>query len=133
MTEFRYEEPLYLAAGQKLYEQFPAQQSKGNAVSILSDAMTVLRQLGTAGLDLWIDSHSGEREFIRDAMKGEPAVRLGLAECLKSMRDRKNDHQTTTQGIDAAWNDIENLMRALRYAKYYAKTLEKQDGQKKHD
>ena len=121
MVEFSYQEPVYLALGQKMYEHFLTNKEKGNAVSILSDAMTVLRQLGTAGLTLWIDAKNTERGFIRDTLdkQKESADRLGLGNRLTLPE---------AQDIDTAWSDIENLMRVLRYAKYYAKTQEKQEG-----
>ncbi|MCI5168778.1 MAG: hypothetical protein D3903_22475 [Candidatus Electrothrix sp. GM3_4] len=120
MVEFSYQEPVYLALGQKMYEHFLTNKEKGNAVSILSDAMTVLRQLGTAGLNLWIDAKNAERGFIRDTLdkQKEIANRLGLSSRLTLPE---------AQDIDTAWSDIENLMRVLRYAKYYAKTREKQE------
>ena len=125
MAEFSFQEPVYLALGRELYEQYEEKKT-GNVVSILSDAMTTLRQLGIVGLDLWIDSNNGEREFIRTAMQGETAARLGLARRLKSMEERKKE-QETAQSIDAVWSDMESLIRVLRYAKYYAKTQEKND------
>ena len=105
MAEFKYQEPARLDLGKKIY-----QQSKGNVVSILSDAMTVLRQLGIAGLDIWIDlkGKDGERQFIRTKE---------LTDCLKTQKE----------DMDTAWADIENLMQVLRCAKYYAKTQEKDD------
>ncbi|MCI5144576.1 MAG: hypothetical protein D3923_03400 [Candidatus Electrothrix sp. AR3] len=120
MAEFSFQEPLYLALGQEIYQQHTKDQ--GNAVSILSDAMATLRQLGLIGLDLWIDSKSGERIFIREAInKGTTAERLGLAHRLQSIEERKKT-QPREENMDAAWNEMENLMRVLRYAKYYAKT-----------
>ncbi len=125
MAEFSYREPLYLALGQKIYEHCKngkkkhseaEKKDKGNMISILSDAMTTLRQLGTVGLALWIDSNNGEREFIRTALQTEIAGQIGLSGCLASEQ----------QDIETAWGNIENLMQTLRYAKYYAKTQEKQ-------
>jgi hypothetical protein len=113
MAEFKYEEPARLALGQKIYDQYKDGKKKGdtgNVVSLLSDAMTVLRQLGPAGLDVWIDlkGKDGERQFIRNGLDTE------LAASLKSR----------PQAMDTAWADIENLMQVLRCAKYYAKTQE---------
>ncbi|WPD24669.1 MAG: hypothetical protein Q3M24_13365 [Candidatus Electrothrix aestuarii] len=117
MAEFKYQEPLYLALGEAVYSHFVAQQSKGNVVSILSDAMLTLRQLGTIGLALWIDSNKGERKFIRSALQGEIAEQLALSKCLApEQRD-----------IETVWSDTERLVKVLRYAKYYAKTKEKND------
>jgi hypothetical protein len=127
ITEFSYQEPVYLALGRAIYNQFSDQQNKGNVVSILSDAMTTLRQLGTIGLTLWIDSNSGERGFIREALKEETATRLDLVRCLKSIGEQKNGQENAAQSIDAAWSEMETLMQVLRYAKYYAKTREKQE------
>ncbi|MGB5685358.1 MAG: hypothetical protein WBM35_06085 [Candidatus Electrothrix sp.] len=120
MVEFSYQEPVYLALGQKMYEYFLTNKEKGNAVSILSDALTVLRQLGTAGLNLWIDAKNTERGFIRDTLdkQKEAADRLGLGSRLTLPE---------AQDIDTAWSNMENLMRVLRYANYYAKTREKQE------
>ncbi|MDU9047753.1 MAG: hypothetical protein Q3M30_02810 [Candidatus Electrothrix sp. Rat3] len=118
ITEFSYQEPAYLALGRTIYNQFSDQQNKGNVVSILSDAMTTLRQLGTIGLTLWIDSNSGERQFIRTALQADIAGQLDLSRCLTSEQ----------QDIETAWGNIESLMQVLCYAKYYAKTREKQEG-----
>lgn len=115
MAEFKYQEPARLALGEKIYQQYKAGKEKGdagNVVSLLSDAMTVLRQLGTAGLDLWIKTEEKKRSFLRQALEGTE-----LADLLTS---RKED-------IDTAWADIENMMQVLRCAKYYAKTQEKDD------
>ncbi|MCI5137480.1 MAG: hypothetical protein D3922_03485 [Candidatus Electrothrix sp. AR1] len=117
ITEFRYQEPVYFALGRTIYNQFSDQKNKGNVVSILSDAMTTLRQLGTIGLTLWIDSNSGERGFIQTALQTNITGQLDLSHCLASEQ----------QDIEIAWANIENLMQALRYAKYYAKTQEKQE------
>jgi hypothetical protein len=116
MTEFRCQEPIHLALGHIIYEQFSNLKNKGNVISILSDAMTTLRQLGTTGLALWIDSNSGERQFIRTALQTDIAGQIGLSHCLASEQ----------QDIEVVWGNIENLMQVLRYAKYYAKTREKQ-------
>jgi len=126
MVEFSYQEPAYLALGQKIYEHCKngkkkhseaEQKEKGNMISILSDAMTTLRQLGTVGLALWIDSNSGERQFIRTALQTDIAGQLDLSHCLASEQ----------QDIETAWGNMETLMQVLRYAKYYAKTREKQE------
>lgn len=119
MAEFLYQEPKRLALGQKIYLQFKADKEKGNTgnvVSMLTDAMTVLRQLGPAGLDIWIElkGKDGERQFIRTDE---------LAECLKRSK----------QDMDTAWADIENMMQMLRCAKYYAKTQEDDTAQKKNE
>lgn len=122
MAEFTYQEPKRLALGQKIYHQFKADKEKGNTgnvVSILTDAMTVLRQLGPAELDIWIDlkgkidpnGKDGERQFIRKALDAE------LAAALKSRQ----------QDMDTAWADIENMMQVLRCAKYYAKAQEQDE------
>ena len=116
ITAFRYQEPAYLALGQTIYNQFSSLKNKGNVVSILSDAMSTLRQLGTTGLALWIDSNTGERQFIQTALQADIAGQLDLSHCLASEQ----------QDIETAWGNIENLMQVLRYAKYYAKTREKQ-------
>lgn len=124
MAEFTYQEPARLDLGKKIYHQHDP-KNKGNVISILTDAMTVLRQLGPAWLDVWIDlkgkidpnGKDGERQFIRKALDIE------LAAALKS---RQED-------IDSAWADIENLMQVLRCAKYYAKTQEDDSTQEKND
>jgi hypothetical protein len=116
ITEFIYQEPVDLALGRIIYEQFSSLKNKGNVISILSDAMTTLRQLGTTGLALWIDTNNGERQFIRTALQTNIAEQLGLSHCLASEQ----------QDIEVVWGNIENLMQVLRYAKYYAKTREKQ-------
>jgi len=128
MAEFTYQEPYRLALGQKVYNQFKTDKEKGNTgnvVSMLTDAMTVLRQLGPAGLDVWIDlkgkidpnKKDGERQFIRKGLDAE------LAACLTS---RKQD-------VDTAWADIEKLMQVLRCAKYHAKTQEEDKAQEKNE
>ncbi len=130
MVEFRYQEAMYLHLGQKIYTAYCTHNEQGNAVSILSDAMTVLRQMGRVGLELWIDSNNGERRFLRQAMEEETAAQLGLGYCLQATEQRNNGlakEQVNEQNIDVAWSETENLMRALRYAKYYAKTREKHE------
>ena len=113
MTEFNYREPGYIAMGQDIYDAFINSVVSGNFVSLLSDAMTTLRQLGPAGLDLWIKSNNKDRNFLRLSLTGDRGKQLGLDTCF------------VEQDMDAAWICLENLMRALRYAKYYAKTKEK--------
>ncbi len=103
MTSFTYQEPRCLNQGIALYDQWK-NSKKGNVVSILSSAMIVLRQLGPAGLDLWIATNDEERGFIRCVVGG------------KIKRDMEPVPITDT------WSRIEDLMRCLRYAKYYAKT-----------
>uniref|UniRef100_UPI004055BDB6 hypothetical protein n=1 Tax=Candidatus Electrothrix sp. TaxID=2170559 RepID=UPI004055BDB6 len=116
-AEFKYQEPARLALGQKIYEQYKNGKEKGdagNAVSLLSDAMTVLRQLGTVGLDVWIDTDSSKRQFIRRALEAE------ATELAASLKARQQD-------ADTSWAEIENLMQVLRWAKYWAKTHEEED------
>jgi hypothetical protein len=120
MAEFRYQEPARLDLGQKIYEQYKSGKEKGdagNAVSLLSDAMTVLRQLGPAGLDVWIDLDKKKRGFLRHAWQENAPE---MAASLKSWQ----------QDADTAWAEIENLMQALRWAKYCAKTQEDDSSQK---
>lgn len=109
MAEFKYQEPARLELGKKIYDQHDP-KNKGNVVSILTDAMTVLRQLGIAGLNTWIDlkGKDGERQFIRTKE---------LADCLERSK----------QDMDTAWADIANLMQVLRCAKYHARTQEKDE------
>ncbi len=106
MAEFTYQEPARLELGKKIYHQHDP-KNKGNIISILSDAMTVLRQLGITGLNTWIDlkGEKGERQFIRTKE---------LADCLEKSKE----------DIGTAWAEIENMMQMLRCAKYYAKTQE---------
>lgn len=105
MTSFTYREPDCLARGKELYEKWELAQ-KGNVVSILGNGMTVLRQLGPAGLELWINCNPDERQFIRSQFDNA------------LFRQPKE--------VDEAWSDVEDLMTVLRYAKYYAKTQEKE-------
>lgn len=114
MAEFAYQEPARMALGQKIYQQYCTDNEQGNAVSLLSDAMTVLRQLGPAGLGLWIATDSKKRGFLHHALQENAS---DLAACLTSDK----------QDMDTAWAEIENLMQVLRCAKYYAKTQEKDE------
>jgi hypothetical protein len=113
MAEFAYQEPARMKLGREIYDRYCRENKQGNAVSLLSDAMTVLRQLGPAGLDVWIDlkGKDGERQFIRNGLDAK------LSDSLKSRQ----------QDMDTAWAEIKNLMQALRCAKYYAKTQEKDE------
>lgn len=110
MSTFIYQEPNVLALGIELYKEW-GKNKNGNVVSILSNAMFVLRQLGPTGLDLWIDCNDKEREFIRTV----------LGEELNSASEQTE--------MNSTWSLIEHLMRELRYAKYYAKT-QKEDTKK---
>lgn len=120
MAEFKYQEPERLALGEKIYQQYCRENEQGNAVSLLSDAMTVLRQLGPAGLDVWIDLDNKKRGFLRHAWQENAPE---MADSLKSRQ----------QDADTAWAEIENLMQALRWAKYCAKTQEDDSSQNEND
>ena len=111
MAEFTYQEPARMRLGREIYKKYCSDNEQGNAVSLLSDAMTVLRQLGPAGLDVWIDlkGKDGERQFIRKGLDTDLTAFLKV------------------QDADTAWAEIENLMQVLRCAKYYAKTQEKDE------
>jgi len=104
MSAFKYQEPEILDQGRHLFDSWAAEDKKGNIISILSNAMTVLRQLGPTGLDIWIACNDNERSFIRTVLAEEI------------------DEATNQTEMNRTWALIENLMRTLRYAKYYAKT-----------
>ena len=110
MTTFTYQEPAILAQGKDLYEAWE-ENKNGNIVSILSNAMIVLRQLGPTGLNLWIDCNDKERKFIRSV----------LGEKLNSASEQTE--------MNSTWSLVEQLIHDLRYAKYYAKT-QKEDTKK---
>lgn len=100
-----YEEPRYLAAGKAIYEQFEQiRPVPGNFVSIISDAMRVLRQQGPIGLDQWVSLNKGKRKFILDGM-----VAAGF------------EFSASEQDMQKAWTCIERTARVLRHAKYYGK------------
>ena len=99
-----YKEPEDIAVANKIYESFSG-GNKGNIVSLLSDAMRQLRQLGPAGLDLWIKLDSKNRCFIT-----------------KGMNNADFDFDLEVSDFDTAWVQTQKIMKVLCSAKYYAKT-----------
>jgi len=97
-----YQEPAYIAAAQAIYKAF--QRKKGNIVSLLSDAMRVLRQMGPAGLDLWIKTDPN-RQFI-----------------IQGLKNSHFSYNLRADDFNTAWSEVERLIKVLRYAKAYAKT-----------
>ena len=104
--ELHYHEPTLIEAGKKIYEA-----KSTNLSTVLSTALITVRQLGPAGLKLWIERDNKNRKCIL----------IGLQEA-----DITPDSLLVTD-VQVAWDFTEQIVSILCYAKWYAKSMGKSD------
>lgn len=103
MTEIRYQEPEYIREGIGLYREYERNEEKGNFISIVSNALRVVREKGPAGLLAWMEADEDKRSF------------------LQTISDLET-YNRNNASVEYTSRFIDRCIKILCYAKQYAKT-----------